>query len=379
MKLAFVIFKYFPFGGAQRDMMRIARESVKLGHEVHVYTLSWQGPMPEAGIHVHAIECKGWLNHRRYHDFICKVQALIAAGKFDLVVGFNRMPGLDAYFAADPCFIERAHRERGWWYRLTGRYRFFAECEQAIFGRESRCEILLLSLNERPVFQRWYGTPDARFHLQPPVVSAERFKLGDREALRASVREEFGFGADDKLLLLVGSGFKTKGLDRAIQAVEAMPDILRSRTRLLAVGQDNPAAFQKMAKGLGLEAHVRIAAGRNDVPRLMQAADLLVHPAYRENTGLVLLEAMASGLPVLASDVCGYAFHVAESGAGALAASPFDQVVFNRQVAEMLVSPMLPEWRARGLAHAAAIMAANDGSAEARMLETFARRKREAA
>jgi UDP-glucose:(heptosyl)LPS alpha-1,3-glucosyltransferase len=374
MKFAFVIFKYFPFGGVQRDMLRIARESVKLGHEVHVYTLSWQGEMPEEGIHVHVVEAKGWLNHRRYRDFIGKVRARIDGEHFDLVVGFNRMPGLDVYFAADPCFVERARQERTPLYRLTGRYRFFAECEEAIFGRDSGCQVLLLSLNEKSVFQRWYGTPDARFHLQPPVISAERFRLGDREEMRADVRQEFGFGADDKLLLMVGSGFKTKGLDRAIHAVAALPDLLKSRTRLLAVGQDNPSAFRKMAQALGVAGQVLIVAGRNDVPRLMQAADLLVHPAYRENTGLVLLEAMASGLPVLASDVCGYAGHVAESGAGRLATSPFNQEAFNRQVAEMLVSDLQPEWRENGLRHAAKIMAANDGSAEARMLEVFAER-----
>lgn len=376
MKFAFVIFKYFPFGGAQRDMMRIARESVKLGHEVHVFTLSWQGPMPEAGIQVHMVEGRGWLNHRRYRDFIGNVESRIEAGKFDLVVGFNRMRGLDAYFAADPCFVERAHAERGRLYRMTGRYRFFAECEHAIFAPGSRCEILLLSLNEKAVFQRWYETPDERFHLQPPVISAERFQLGNREELRASVRSEFGFNEDDKLLLLVGSGFKTKGLDRAIQAVAALPETLKARTRLLAVGQDNPSAFQRDAQALGIASQVCIVSGRNDIPRLMQAADLLVHPAYRENTGLVLLEAMASGLPVLASDVCGYAFHVTEAGAGALAASPFDQTAFNRQVAEMLTSERQPEWREHGLKHAAEIMAANDGSAEARMLEMFAQHKK---
>lgn len=377
MKFAFVIFKFFPFGGAQRDMMRIARECVKRGHEVHVYTLSWEGPVPADGIRSHVIPSKGWSNHRRYRDFIRQVQSRIAAEHFDLVVGFNRMPGLDVYFAADPCFIERAHAHRGWLYRLTGRYRFFAECEEAVFSTGAKCEILLLSLNEKAVFQRWYVTPEARFHLLPPVISAERFALGDRAEIRASVRIELGFDVDDRLLLLVGSGFKTKGLDRAILALAALPQELKSRTRLLAVGQDNPRFFRKMAEQSGVSSQVHIVAGRDDVPRLMQAADLLVHPAYRENTGLVLLEAMASGLPVLASDVCGYAFHVTQSGAGALANSPFEQIAFNKQLEGMLTSAQQPEWRERGLHYAAELMAANDGSAETVILQDFARRKQE--
>lgn len=378
MKFAFVIFKYFPFGGAQRDMMRIARQCVKLGHEVHIYTLSWEGSAPDEGIIAEIINGRGWANHRRYRDFIRQVQSRIAAAHFDLVVGFNRMSGLDAYFAADPCFIERAHAQRGWLYRLTGRYRFFAECEKAVLSPRAACEILLLSLNEKIVFQRWYATPETRFHLLPPYISAQRFALDDRDAIRADVRKEFGFGDDDLLLLLVGSGFSTKGLDRAIQALAALPQDLRVRTRLLAVGQDNPRFFRNMAERLGIGAQVYIIAGRDDVPRLMHAADLLVHPAYRENTGLVLLEAMASGLPVLASDVCGYAFHVIKSGAGELAVSPFDQAIFNKQVAHMLTSAQQPEWRARGLQYAGDLVAANDGDAEAAMLQAFARRKQEA-
>ena len=45
-------------------------------------------------------------------------------------------------------------------------------------------------------------------------------------------------------------------------------------------------------------------------------ADLLIHPAYNENTGTVLLEALVAGLPVLVSAVCGYAHYIAEADAG---------------------------------------------------------------
>lgn len=372
MKFAFVIFKYFPFGGAQRDMMRIARACAQRGHKVHIYTPSWSGELPEAGITAHLMPVRGWLNHRRYREFYRQLRERLEATHFDLVVGFNRLQGLDVYYAADPCFLERAHVQRGIFYRLSGRYRFFAECERAVFAPEAGCEILLLSNSEKPVFQRWYKTPDTRFHLLPPYISSERFQLADLEGARASVREEFGFGREDRLLLLVGSGFRTKGLDRAIRALAALPPEQRDRTRLLAVGQDNPRYFVRLAGQLGVGSHVSVVAGRSDVPRLMQAADLLVHPAYRENTGLVLLEAMACGLPVLASAVCGYALHVLASGAGEIAPDPFVQDDFNRQLQRMLHASQNNVWRDNGLRYARQIMADNDGSAEAVMLEQFA-------
>ena len=51
----------------------------------------------------------------------------------------------------------------------------------------------------------------------------------------------------------------------------------------------------------------------------------MVHPAHNENTGTVLLEAIAAGLPVLATDVCGYADHITAAEAGTVLDSPFDQ------------------------------------------------------
>jgi UDP-glucose:(heptosyl)LPS alpha-1,3-glucosyltransferase len=377
MKFAFVIFKYFPFGGAQRDMMRIARQCVKVGHTVHIYTLSWEGPEPDSGITKEIIPAKGWLNHHLYHDFITKVQTKIHMLGYDTVVGFNRMSGLDVYFAADPCFIERNQGKPYFLKQLSGRYKFFAECERAVFSSTSACQILLLSLREQPIFQKWYGTPDARFHLIPPAIVADRYADIDRGEARRSVRAEFGWPLEDQLLLMVGSGFRTKGLDRTLEALTALPVDIRKRTRLLAVGQDNAKSFLAMAKKLEIQERVVISGGREDIPRLMHAADLLVHPARSELAGHVLLEAMASGLPVLASDVCGYASHIEKAEGGELLRSPFDQLDMNYRLEGMLMAADEDKqvWGDNGRKYMKALMASNDGNAEAKVIEAVASRK----
>ncbi len=372
MRFAFVIFKYFPYGGAQRDMLRIAQACMMRGHVVDVYVMSWDGPQPEAGIRVRLVPARGWVNYRRYQDFIDRVHARVARERYDLVVGFNRMSGLDAYFAADSCFVGRKRGWAGWLHRISPRHRWFARCEASVFGEDAAVRILLLSEAEKAVFQRGYGTPDARFHLLPPHLSAERMALQDIAGMRARLRGEFGFAEDDPVLLLVGSGFRTKGLDRAIRGLAALPPDLRARVRLIAAGQDNARPYLRLAEKLRVAPQVRVVAGRSDIPQLMQGADVLVHPARRELAGHVLLESMASGLPVLATDVCGYSPHVAAAGAGIVLSSPFDQAAFDRTLAGMLTSPSRPDWRSRGIAYAQRIMAVNDGTAEARMLETMA-------
>ena len=375
MKFAFLIFKYFPYGGMQRDMLRTANELVKRGHQVEVFTLSWDGDAPE-DIKVHVLPQSGLFNYQRYQKFIDAAFAQIKMGGFDYIFGYNRMAGLDAHFAADPCFVERAHKQRHFLYRFLPRFKWFAACEEAIFSHASKTEILAVSLTEKPHFQHWYGTQNARFHYIPPFLSPERFVLQDKLAMRAHLRNAFGFGADDFVYLLTGSGFSMKGLDRAILALEALPESLRSNTRLVAVGQDNPKYFQRMAKKLGLEKQVVISKGRPDIPQLMQGADVCVHPAYRENTGLVILEGMACGAPMLVTASCGYAHHVADADAGIVSELPFDQAAFNRQFLEMRQTDKKPQWSANGLKYAQRIMQANEGSAEANILIELAQRKK---
>lgn len=363
----------------QRDMLRTANELVKRGHQVEIFTMIWNGDLGKGDfapdIKVHVLPQTGLFNYRRYQKFIEATFAQIKAQHFDYVFGYNRMAGLDAHFAADPCFIERAHKQRNFLYRLLPRSRWFADCEKAIFSHDSKTEILAVSLLEKLHFQHWYGTQDSRFHYIPPFLSPERFILQDKQLMRAYMRQAFGFGEDDFVYLLTGSGFAMKGLDRAILALANLPKSYLANTRLVAVGQDNPKAFSKMAKKLGVEKNVVISKGRPDIPQLMQGADVCVHPAYRENTGLVILEAMACGAPVLVTASCGYAHHVADANAGIVHEMPFNQAKFNEQFLTMMQSEQKPEWSANGIAHAQKIMQANDGSAEARILIDLAQCK----
>ena len=379
MKFAFIIFKYFPYGGMQRDMLRTANELVKRGHAVEIFTMTWQGDLP-SDIKMHELPQKAWFNYQRYQQFIEATFAIIKGNGFDYIFGYNRMAGLDAHFAADPCFIERAHKQRSFLYRLLPRFKWFAACEKSVFAADVNTQILAVSLTEKPHFQHWYGTQSERFHYIPPFLSPERFAardkvLQDKTAMRAHLRNAFGFAANDFVFLLTGSGFAMKGLDRAILALAALPDDVRANTKLVAVGQDNPKQFQKMAQKLGLAKQVVISKGRPDIPQLMQGADVCIHPAFRENTGLVILEGMACGAPMLVSASCGYAHHVADAGAGIISAYPFNQTEFNQQFLQMIQTDKKTEWAKNGLSYVQQIMQANDGGAEAEILIKLANQK----
>lgn len=276
MQLAFVLYKYFPFGGLQRDFMRIALECQKRGHQIRVYTLIWEGDIPP-GFEVLVAPVKAIFNHRRNEKLSAWMAADLAKRPVDRLIGFNKMPGLDVYYAADGCFEDKAQTLRGGLYRRWGRYRHFAEYERAVFAKDAHTEVLMISEVQQPLFIKHYGTPVERFHLLPPGISQDRRAPANAAEIRAEFRKEFNLGDDDLLLVQIGSGFKTKGVDRSLKALAALPSALRKRTKLMVIGQDDPKVFQLQSATLGLGDQVQFLKGRSDIPRFLLGADLLIH------------------------------------------------------------------------------------------------------
>lgn len=334
MKLAFCLFKYFPYGGLQRDFFRIAKACIQLGHEVHIYTVTWDGDTL-AGAKLHLLPVKGLQNHVRIASYIKQVEVKIAETPHDLIIGFNKMPFLDVYYAADVCYEHRIRQKHFASYRLLPRYRYYHFLEGQVFARGKKTKILLLNKKQQAIYTQYYQTESERFHLLPPGIDRDRMAPKNADIIREQYRIKYGM-TDKHLLLMIGSGFKTKGLDRAIQALAALPQELKQKTYLFVIGQDKSASFEQLAKRLNIKSHIHFLGGRDDALAFLLAADLLIHPAYHENTGTVLLEALAAGLPVLTGDACGYAHYVSEANAGIVLPQPFNQVMLNLALQNLL-------------------------------------------
>ncbi|MDZ7597169.1 MAG: glycosyltransferase [Desulfobacterales bacterium] len=211
----------------------------------------------------------------------------------------------------------------------------------------------MISPLQLQLFQKYYRTPDDRFHLLPPGIDLDRRAPANSAEIRHSVRSEMSIGEKEWVVLQVGSSFKTKGVDRTLKAFAALGELLLAGSRLVVIGRDNSRPFLRLARRLGIAHRVVILPGRDDVPRFLLAADILIHPAYTENTGTVLLEAVAAGLPVLTTDVCGYADYITAADAGRVLAKPFSQPDLNAALAAMLTdTDARARWSANALAFA---------------------------
>lgn len=351
MKLAFCIFKYSPFGGLERNFLRITQACIAAGHKIDLYCLEWQGQVP-AGIELKLLPAAG-SNLQRLQSFVAQLAQVLNPAEYSLVVGFNRMPGLDLYYCADACHWVNLVQSGRLWRRFFGRHRFFLQMEQAVFGAPFNSHILYLSEAEKRHYQQHYATPEGRFHYLPPGIEQQKIRAVRDKRTRDSLRAELSIQPDQYLLLMVGSDFARKGVARSLRALAALPEDLARRCRLVVVGKGQNLGLKWLAWRLGIANCVLWLGGREDVPRLLVGADLLLHPARIENTGNVIVEALIAGLPVLATDNCGYGFHVERAQAGQLVPGlPFVQAQLNAALYQMLLSPEREVWRERALSYA---------------------------
>ncbi|MBN2375449.1 MAG: glycosyltransferase family 4 protein [Sedimentisphaerales bacterium] len=335
-ELAFIIERYFEFGGLQRDMQRFALACARAGHKVTVFTSCWDST-EQPPFKVEIVDFKMSANHQTIKKIEDFVHDLRQANRFDCIIGFNRVGGLDIYYGGDTCLKAKLRQQHRMWLRFLPRYRTYLELEAAVFGPKSKMDIMLISPTESATFQQVYQTAPDRIHLLPPGIDRDRL-LGN--PLTGEKRNQFRRTLDvrdeDFLILAVGSSFQTKGIDRTIAAIAALPDELKNSCRYIVVGLGNQKKFQAIAQQKGIGNHISFTGGRRDISNFYYAADVLLHPARTENTGTVLLEAMVVGLPVIATENCGYAHYITQANAGQICPVPFDQLQFNSMLTEIL-------------------------------------------
>ena len=350
MKLAFCLFKYCPYGGLTRDFLRIAEVCQRRGHSIDVFTMKWDNA--PKNIKVIQIPYRGLTNHRHCASFVKNLFNIIKIDDYDAIIGFNRMLGLDIYYAADICYEYTVEQRHSALYRLSNRYRTYAAFEHAVFSPNSKTYIMHLAEMVKQQYIKYYNTPKQRFHLLSPGISKDFIAPSNAEQIRSKLRQKFHIQEQQKLILLIGSNYFLKGVDRALQALAALPKDLRKNTLLWIIGKGKDYFYKWRAKRLGITANVKFLGLQDNISELLLAADLLIHPARFEAAGMVLLEAVASGTPVLTTDTCGFAFHILRAKAGLVIPSPFEQEKLNNSLIEMLTSKHYQEWKKNALSYA---------------------------
>jgi glycosyltransferase involved in cell wall biosynthesis len=153
----------------------------------------------------------------------------------------------------------------------------------------------------------------------PNAVDTVRFTPEGRMAKRNASRQSLSYAESDFVLLLIGNDWKKKGLDALLKALATLSDL---PWRLLVVGGDDPDFYRSLLERLDLQNRVRFERPSVDVLSFYAAADLYAGPSLEDAFNLPILEAMACGLPVIASSQAGASENIRDRETGLLLHDP---------------------------------------------------------
>ena len=153
----------------------------------------------------------------------------------------------------------------------------------------------------------------------PNAVDTLKFSETTRVARRSASRQSLHFAENEFVLLLIGNDWKNKGLGALLRACALLTDL---PLRVLVVGSDDPIFFQALVEELRMQDRLRFEAPSSDVLLFYAAADLYVGPSLEDSFGLPILEAMACGLPVIASAHAGASEMIRDGETGFILSDP---------------------------------------------------------
>jgi len=156
----------------------------------------------------------------------------------------------------------------------------------------------------------------------PNAVDTVIFNSQARVARRSVSRQSLELQESDFVVLLIGNDWKKKGLDQLLRALA----IIEIPVQLLVVGTNDPGLYRPVLRQLRLDHRVRFLAPSADVLSFYSAADAYVAPSLEDAFGLPILEAMACGLPVIASVQAGASENVLDGATGYLLRDPRNHV-----------------------------------------------------
>jgi glycosyltransferase involved in cell wall biosynthesis len=315
MKICIVTHTAIKVEGQGRANYEIAREAVRRGHHVTILAreidlqlkqhpqVNWieiaETKLPGQLLRNFAISWQNarWLRQHRQEFDLVNVNGAIALTDCDI----NSVHFVHAAWLRSPAHTFRIRRD------LYGLYQWFFTALNGIWEKQSfdRAESIIAVSEKIAKEVMETGVAPEKIKVILNGVDTEEFTPNKRDLLQGVLRnrESLELPADVPLALFVGDiQTNRKNLDTVLKALVEVPEL-----HLAVVGSTEGSPYLELANKLNLTSRVHFQGFRRDVDAIMQAVDFLVFPSRYEPFGLVITEAMASGLPVITAQTVGAA------------------------------------------------------------------------
>ena len=307
MKIAFVIERMKPSkGGAETWVYDFAASLAADDHDVHV--LSRSGSTVPEKVTLHTVPVRGIGRAWRSLSFARNVARMLSREKFDVVHGVGKSWGADVYQPHGGVHLAsfeanmKMHSAFARMFRpLAPKQSAFRRIERVQYVEKPARMFVALSEMVRRDMRRFYDVPDEKIRIVYNGVDIERFHPSRRAEHRSAFRDRFGIADDEVVFLVVAHNFRLKGVPQLVDVVTARDF---PHCRLMVVGGGRPGPLEQRAEDRRVGRVIFTGPLGDPVP-VYAAADVYVHPTFYDPCSLVVLEALASGLPVITSTMNG--------------------------------------------------------------------------
>jgi UDP-glucose:(heptosyl)LPS alpha-1,3-glucosyltransferase len=317
-------------GGIERVIYECAKFLSERGHEVTVFASRYEpGGVAVRYHHVPTSRALRKLEPLAFHHACTR--AMIES-QFDVHGAFGIDCPTGGVFwvgTVHAAWLEKAKALRsrwslaGWKQRLNPVHAMLLSLEKRHYRPGSYRRIVVMTEDVKSDLYRHYGVPAEHVDLVPGGYASAEFNLARTRELRQPMREELGFAQEDKVILFVANELQRKGFPTLLRAVDSMED---PRLKILVAGRMAPSPHSR----------VKYFGATSNVARCYAAADIFALPTLYEAWGLVIIEAMASGLPVLTSRLAGASVAVREGETGNLLDDPTDEAEIVRKLSPLI-------------------------------------------
>ncbi len=341
MKIALVILHADPSrGGAERYTIDVAAGLFRRGHDVTLVASTFA---PDVQAKKILIEFEAITKLGKYEKFIGRVMSE-RLDDFDIVHAMLPIPWCRVYhphagLAADA--VVTGHEKydglrrslAGVANRFNGKRQRFATVERSLLDSPDAPVVLCLSEYVKATVRKHYSTlPESKLATLFNAVDLNKFDPNLRANAGIEIRRKFNISSDRVVGLIIAQDYQRKGL---AEAIEAMP-LEDARLTLLVVGKQDPGRYRKLAHDHGVADRVVFAGPTTDPYSFYRAADFFVLPTRHDPCSLVVLEALAMGVPVISTAFNGACEIMINGTHGFVLSDPRDAATLRERYMEML-------------------------------------------
>jgi UDP-glucose:(heptosyl)LPS alpha-1,3-glucosyltransferase len=321
-------------GGCETYITDLARRLARDGHRVHLYATKWDPAALPASMHFHRIDMSSRIRFLRPWRFAAACERALSDAHHDVSIGFDKTWGQDVLYPQGGLHAATHYHNRLKYRSPIARVAAgaakwfdpalwsFAHLERKQYLGPNRPIVVVNSRMVRSHFEQFLGIDPDTIRIVPSAIDPLRFVAEDRLKRRQAERDRWGVCPETGVGLFVAMNYRLKGLEPLLRAVRRVPD--GRKFRLVVVGHRKYAEFQRAAADLGVSDRVLFLGHRSDPKDAYFAADFFIHPTFYDPCSLVVLEALACGLPVITTRYNGAA-ELLPPEAGIVVDTPHDE------------------------------------------------------